>query len=62
MADLKPCPFMIAAQNTRNAPCIGTSCAWWCDLTECCCVPLMAGILADLWNIRDGERKDGVEL
>ena len=46
MAELKPCPMMIASQMP-NAMCIGKDCAWWCEYAKRCAIPLLADMFAD---------------
>lgn len=47
MAQIKPCPIMVASPTMQGTLCIEQHCAWWCEFAQECSIPLIAGILAD---------------
>lgn len=47
MAELKPCPIMVASANMQSTLCIQHHCAWWCAYANDCSIPLLAGMFAD---------------
>lgn len=39
------CPIMVAAQNIKDAECLGASCRWWSVRWECCMIETITAIL-----------------
>lgn len=49
MAELKPCPVLVASPIMDGTLCIQQHCAWWCEPAGCCSVKLIA---IEAWNRR----------
>ena len=47
MAELKPCPILVASPDVPSTLCMGHHCAWWCGFSGKCAVKLIADILAE---------------